>query len=84
MQGDVGPGAEGEGGGVFPGLEAVGVEEVVGGFPVVEGFVAVLERVVEGGEGVAGEEEEEGEDKGGWGGRHGGGGECAGWWWTPC
>ncbi|KFY36234.1 hypothetical protein V495_07940 [Pseudogymnoascus sp. VKM F-4514 (FW-929)] len=59
---DVGPAADGVGGAVFPGLETGGVGEVVGWFPVVEGFVAVFDGGVEGGEEVEEEEEPEGCD----------------------
>ena len=62
------PRADGVAGRVLPGLEGVGVGEVVGGFPVVEDFVAVLDGVVESCERVAGEEEGE-DDAGGKAGR---------------
>jgi len=56
----VGPGSDGKVGGVFPGLESVAVGEVVGGFPVVEHFIAVLDWGVEGREEMAGEEDVKG------------------------
>ena len=73
MQTDVRPAPDRVDGGVLPGLETVGVREVVRRLPVVEGLVAVFDGGGEGGEGVEEEEDPEGCD-----GLHGEGG----WWGT--
>ena len=62
VDGDVEPAADGVVGRVLPGLQAVAMAEVVGGLPVVEGLVAVLDRGEEGGDGVGGQEDVEGRD----------------------
>lgn len=62
VDGDVQPAADGIVGRVLPGLQAVAMAEVVGGLPVVEGLVAVLDGREEGGDGVGGQEDVEGRD----------------------
>jgi len=62
MEANVQPAADGKVGRVFPCLEAVAMAQVVGGLPVVERLVAVLDRGKHGGDQAGGEEEVEGRD----------------------
>lgn len=61
MKRNVGPRADCVRRGVLPGLEAIFVVEVVGRFPVVEYFIAVLNGAEDGSQDVEGEEDVEGE-----------------------
>ena len=62
VDGDVQPAADGIVGGVLPGLQAVTMAEIVGGLPVVEGLVTVLDGGEEGGDDVGAQENVEGRD----------------------
>ena len=62
VEGHVQPAADGVVGRVLPRLQAVAMAEVVGGLPVVEGLVAVLDRGEEGGGEVGAQENVEGRD----------------------
>lgn len=66
MEGDIEPTSDRVVGRVLPRLEAISMGKVVRRFPIVEGFVAVLDRGEQGRHDIRGEEEEEGLD-----GRHG-------------
>ncbi len=60
VNGNVQPAADGIVGRVLPGLQAIAMAEVVGGLPVVERLIAVLDGREEGGDGVGGQEDVEG------------------------
>jgi hypothetical protein len=62
VDGDVQPAADGIVRRVLPGLQAVAMTKVVGGLPVVEGLVAVLDGGEERGDDVGGQEDVEGRD----------------------
>jgi len=62
VDGDVQPAADGIVRGVLPGLQAVAMADIVGGLPVVEGFVTVLDGGEESGDDVGAQEDVEGRD----------------------
>lgn len=62
VQGDIEPAADGVVGRVLPRLQAIAVREIVRGFPVVEGLIAVLNGRKEGGDQAGSQEDVEGLD----------------------
>lgn len=63
VQGDIQPAADGIVGRVLPRLESVSVRQVMGRLPIVEGFVAVLDRRKGGGNQVGDEKDVKGLDR---------------------